>query len=71
MINDNTIKLEIGDFLGFCDLNGVEAIQTEQVQRLEELVGICNERHNNGEEFVTDAIYDRLMEILRKVNPDS
>ena len=71
MVNDNTIKLEIGDFLGFCDLNGVESIQTEQVQRLEELVGICNERHNNGEEFVTDAIYDRLMEILRKVNPDS
>ena len=24
------LLLEIGDFLGFCDLNGVEAMQTEQ-----------------------------------------
>ena len=27
MANKN-IMLEIGDFLGFCDLNGVEAIQS-------------------------------------------
>lgn len=63
--------LEIGDFLGFCDLNGIEAIQTEQVQKLEDYITQCNEAHNAGSDLVTDAIYDRLMEILRKVNPES
>lgn len=67
----DNIVLEIGDFLGFCDLNGVEAIQTEQVQKLEEYVSKCNEAHNDGNDLVPDAIYDRLIEILRKVNPES
>lgn len=65
------IQLEIGDFLGFCDLNGVEAIQSEQVQKLEEYITACNDAHNDGRDLVSDAIYDRLMEILRTVSPDS
>lgn len=65
------IKLEIGDFLGFVDLNGVEAIQTEQVQELEEYVRRCNEAHNEGKDLVADAVYDKLMEILRRVSPES
>jgi len=65
------VKLEIGNFLGFCDLNGVEAIQTEQVQKLEEYITACNEKHNLGEELVVDAIYNKLMDILSKVNPES
>lgn len=68
---DRKIVLEIGDFLGFCDLNGVEAIQTEQVQQLEEYISACNEARNEGDNLVPDAIWDRLMEILRKVNPES
>lgn len=70
MANSNVV-LEIGDFLGFCDLNGVEAIQTEQVQKLEEYISMANEAHNAGEDIIPDAIWDRLMEILRKVNPES
>jgi NAD-dependent DNA ligase len=70
MKNKNVV-LEIGDFLGFCDLNGIEAIQTEQVQQLEEYITACNEARNDGEDLVPDAIWDRLMEILRQVNPES
>ena len=70
MANKN-IMLEISDFLGFCDLNGVEAIQSAQVQQLEEYITACNEAHNNGEDLVSDAIWDKLMSILRQVNPES
>lgn len=70
MVNKN-IVLQIGDFLGFCDLNGVEAIQTEQVQELEDYIRKCNEAANEGDPIVADAVYDRLMEVLRKVNPES
>lgn len=65
------IKLEIGDFLGFCDLNGVEALESSQVEQLERLISTCNDYSNRGEQLVVDAIYDRLMEILRKVAPES
>lgn len=67
----NNIVLEIGDFLGFCDLNGVDAINTEQVQKLEEYITKANEARNEGEELIPDAIWDRLMTILRQVNPES
>ena len=71
MSENRNIVLEIGDFLGFCDLNGVEAIQTEQVQQLEEYISTANEARRNGDDLIPDAIWDRLMEILRTVNPDS
>lgn len=67
----NNIVLKISDFLGYCDLNGLEAFNTERVQELEDYIVACNEAQNNGDSIVADAIYDRLMEILRKVNPDS
>ena len=67
----NTIQLQIGDFLGFADLNGVEAIQEDRVQELEYYIYACNQAHNEGKDLVPDAIYDRLMEILRKVSPES
>lgn len=67
----NNINIEIGNFLGFVDMNGIDAVQSEQVQQLEEYVKQCNEFHNNGDDLVPDAIYDRLMEILRKVAPES
>lgn len=70
MANTNVI-LEIGDFLGFCDLNGVEAIQHEQVQQLENYISQANAARNAGEDLIPDAIWDRLMEILRQVNPES
>lgn len=67
----SNVVLEIGNFLGFCDLNGVEAIQSEQVQKLEEYISQANAARNAGEELIPDAIWDRLMEILRQVNPES
>ena len=68
---ETNVKLEIGDFLGFCDLYGVEALDTEKIQKLEEYIELCNEGANNGNYIVEDAIYDKLMEIIHKVNPDS
>lgn len=67
----NNVSLEIGDFLGFCDLNGVEALDSSQVEQLERIIEECNNSANRGEQLVVDAIYDRLMEILRQVAPES
>lgn len=67
----NVVQLRISNILGFYDLNGVEAMQLDKVQELEELISACNVAHNNGEDLVPDAIWDRMMEILRQVNPDS
>ena len=67
----NNVSLEIGDFLGFCDLNGVEALDSSQVEQLERIIEACNNSANRGEQLVVDAIYDRLMEILRQVAPES
>lgn len=67
----NSVSLEIGDFLGFCDLNGVEALDSSQVEQLERIIEECNNSANRGEQLVVDAIYDRLMEILRQVAPES
>lgn len=65
------IKLQISDFLGFCDMNGVEALSSEQIVQLEEIISKCNEGMNSGETIVVDAIYDTLVDILRQVKPDS
>lgn len=70
-MSKESIMLEIQDFLGFCDLNGVEAITSDRVQKLEEYISLCNEARNDGDDLVPDAIWDKLMEILRKVNPES
>lgn len=66
------IKLEIADFLGYCDLNGVEALDSEQVEKLENYIYKCNMAlANNETPIVVDAIYDRLCEILKQVNPEA
>lgn len=65
------IKLEIGDFLGFCDMNGEDALTSDQLETLEGFVKKCQESQNNGESLVSDAIYDRMMEILRHRLPES
>lgn len=70
-MEETNIKLAIGDFLGFCDMNGIDAIQDDKVQELEEYIHACQESASQGIELVADAIYDRLMEILSKVNPES
>lgn len=68
----NNLKLEIADFLGFCDLNGVEALESSQVEQLENYIYQCNHALAAGETpIVVDAIYDRLCEILKQVNPDA
>lgn len=67
----SNINIEVGDFLGFCDLNGIDALTSDQVERLESLVERCQKAQNEGESLVADAIYDRLIDILRTVVPDS
>lgn len=65
------IKLEVADFLGFVDMNGVDAITSDAVEKLESIIARCNDAQRDGESLVADAIYDRLMEILRSVAPES
>lgn len=66
------LKLEIADFLGYCDLNGADALDSSQVERLENYIYQCNSAMAKGEmPLVVDAIYDRLCEILKQVNPDA
>lgn len=67
----SNIKIEIGDFLGFCDLNGTEALNSDQLEHLENWVRKCQESQNKGDSLVSDSVYDRLMEILREKCPDS
>lgn len=67
----NNIKLEIADFLGYCDLNGTDAVTSDMIERLEYFIDECNKAMNGeGIPIVADAIYDRLVEILKAVNPD-
>lgn len=66
------LKLEIADFLGYCDLNGVDALDSSQVEQLENYIYRCNQAMAQGDTpLVVDAIYDRMCEILKQVNPDS
>lgn len=65
------LQLGIADFLGFCDMNGIEAMQTEQVQQLEDYIRGCKKSMDAGTHIVSDVIYTRLMDILCKVNPES
>lgn len=65
------LLLDIGDFLGFCDMSGEEALTSDQVEQLEKYVISCQEAHKDGDSLVPDAIYDRLIEILSHKVPDS
>ena len=68
----NKIKLEIEDFLGFVDMNGEDALDSDQVERLENYIYECNSAMAKNETpLVVDAIYDRLVDILKKANPDA
>ena len=68
----NNLKLEIADFLGYCDLNGIDALDSSQVEQLENYIYKCNQAMAVGDTpLVVDAIYDRMCEILKKVNPEA
>ena len=68
---DASIALEIGDFLGFCDMNGDEAMSSDEIEKLEKYVLTCQEKHKTGDSIVSDAVYDKMIEILQRVKPDS
>lgn len=65
------IKIEISDFLGYCSLNGVEALDSDYIERLEQIIRELDASEASGVELVADSLYDRLKEILAEVNPDS
>ena len=69
----NNIKLEIEDFLGFVDMNGVDALDSEQVEKLENYIYACNRAMNDLDSapLVVDAVWDKLVSILKQANPDS
>jgi len=65
------VMLKIDDLLSFVDWHGVDALDSDRVADLIECVEACHYSANNGEELVADAVYDRLVEILRLAAPDS
>ena len=65
------IKLEINSILGLVDLNGIESLDTEGVEKLEVYIEKCREASGSGMPIVADAVYDRLMEILKEADPDN
>lgn len=67
---DNVV-LEIGKILGYFDLNGADAVTSEQVEKLENYIELCNKASSDGVPLVVDAIYDRMVEVLKILNPDS
>lgn len=70
-MGNDTVVLEISEILGYFDLSGEDAMTSEQVEKLEYLVSKCNEASSQGSAIVVDAIYDRMVEVLKILNPDS
>ena len=48
-----------------------DADKQDFIEKLEIAISKCNEAERSGNELVSDAIYDTLVEILRDVKPDS
>lgn len=65
------MKLEIGSFLRDVEDNGIESVTENLVERLEYFILSCNMNHNAGTPLVEDAVYDKLVEILEQVSPNS
>ena len=65
------VIVEIGEILGYFDMNGADAVTSEQVERLENYIELCNKTSSEGVPLVVDAIYDRMVEVLKILNPDS
>lgn len=65
------IKLDIGNIFQQYDLNGSDSFTAEKIDKLEELITACNKAENEGTELVADAIYDKMIDILKQVKPDS
>ena len=43
-MNNINLRLEIADFIGFCDLNGEDALDSSQVEKLEDYIYKCYRR---------------------------
>ena len=71
MTDKERVVIEIGDILGYFDLNGADAVTSEQVEKLENYIELCNKTSSEGVPIVVDAIYDRMVEVLKVLNPDS
>lgn len=71
MESKEKVVLEIGEILGYFDLNGADAVTSEQVEKLENYIELCNKASSDGVPLVVDAIYDRMVEVLKVLNPDS
>lgn len=71
MESKEKVVIEIGEILGYFDMNGADAVTSEQVEKLENYIELCNTASNEGVPIVVDAIYDRMVEVLKVLNPDS
>lgn len=65
------MNLELDALLGCVDENGVDSLTNEQVESLINHIKKCNDAMNMGDPIVPDAIYDRMVAILKHINPDA
>lgn len=64
--------INIEGWLSFVDLHGIGELTSDKIDQLEEYIERCNEAmESESEPLVEDAVYDRLVEILREVREES
>lgn len=70
----NNTKVKIKEILSGVQTEGKQYFNDERIEELESCISECNYQTNlkeAGEQVVSDAIYDKLVEMLRIVKPDS
>ena len=68
------LRVRIEKFLNGVSLEGITSLTTDKIDELENLVSESNSAHNRKEAIqseLADVIYDRLVEILKEVRPES
>lgn len=71
MDSKENVVIEISQIIGYFDMNGSDAITSEQVEKLENYIDLCNKASSEGVPLVVDAVYDRMVEVLKVLNPNA
>ena len=58
---EKKIKVDIGDFLGFVDMNGMEALTSDKLEDLENFIRAIQKKQNEGESLVSDLLRSRRL----------
>ena len=70
----NNTRVQIQEILTGVQTHGKQYFDDEKIEKLESCISDCNYQTNlkeAGEQIVSDVIYDKLVEMLRAVKPES